>query len=142
MSITITAEQRNLLYDEILDRLSGIDDLRLVIERGDFEAAQRLGVAFSDDLHLVTEDLGWGESAPSETIELKTPPDVLRRSLDRIRDRVQGLDESDAEQRSELQANQEQHQGVVDTCDQVLSALDAEFDSEHRQNENESLRCK
>jgi hypothetical protein len=126
LSITITAEQRNLLYDEVLDRLSGIDDVRLAVNKEDYEAAQRLGIAISDDLRLVTEDLGWGESAPSEAIEPKTPPDVLRRSLDRMRDRVQRLDASEAEQRGELQANQERNQLVVETCRQVLAALGRE----------------
>lgn len=124
MSITITAEQRNLLYEEILDRLSGIDDVRMAVEKQDYEAAQRLGVAFSDDLRLVTEDLGWGESAPSKTIELKTPPDVLRRSLDRLCDRVQGIDAGEAEQRGELLANQERNQRVVDICCQVREDLE------------------
>jgi hypothetical protein len=62
VSVTITAEQRDLLYDEFLDRLSGIDDVRLAVVKEDYEAAQRLGMAISDDLRLVTEDLGWGRA--------------------------------------------------------------------------------
>jgi hypothetical protein len=124
MSITITAEQRNLLYDEMLERLSGIDDVRLAIERDDCEAAQRLGLIFSDDLRLVTEDLGWGEDAPSETIELGAPADVLRRSLGRLRERVEALDASEERERSELRKNQERNQLVVETCRQLLAYLD------------------
>jgi hypothetical protein len=31
MPLTITAEQRNLLYDDILDHLSGIGDIELAL---------------------------------------------------------------------------------------------------------------
>lgn len=109
-----------------MHRLSAIDDVRTAFEKGDFDAAQRLGVAFSDDLRLVTEDLGWGEDSPSETIELKTPPDVLRRSLSRTQEIVSGLDESEEETRSELRKNQERNQLVLDTCRQMLIDLDGE----------------
>ncbi len=125
MTPTITAEQRNLLYDEIVERLSGIDDVRLAVEKEDYEAAQRLGIAFSDALRLVTEDLGWGEKAPAEAIDLNTPPDVLRRALTRIRDAVLGLDASEAPQRLELRENQVRNELVLDACRQVLAALDA-----------------
>jgi hypothetical protein len=60
---------------------------------------------------------------------------VLRRSLDRTRDRAERLDASEAEQRGELQENQERNQLVVETCRNVLLALDRTADSEHRQNE-------
>lgn len=126
MSIVITAAQRDVLREEIMHRLSGIDDVRTAFEKGDYEAAQRLGVAFSDDLRLVTEDLGWKEDSPGEIIELKTPPDVLRRSLGRTQEIVSGLDASEETQRSELQRNQERNQLVLDACRQLLAELDDE----------------
>jgi hypothetical protein len=124
VSIAITADQRNLLYNEILNRLSGIGDMRLVVEKGDYDAAQRLGTVFSDYLRLVTEDLGWGEGTSAETIELKTPPDVLRRALSQMRDVMLGLDASEEDERAKLRENQERNRQVVETCRQVLSDLD------------------
>lgn len=126
MKITITAEQRNLLYEETLHRLSGIDDVRTAFEKADFEAAQRLGVAFSDDLRLITEGLGWGDEVSGETFELEMPADVLRRSLSRIEEIVSGLDESEERERSKLRENQERNQLVLDACRQLLAELDKE----------------
>lgn len=123
---SITANQRNLLYEDILDRLSGIDDVRLAICNEDYERAQRLGIAFSDDLRLVTEDLGWGEDGPDETIELKTPPDVLRRAFSRMRDWALRIDASEEKERTELRENEERNHLVVEACRQVLVELDGE----------------
>ncbi|HVD86713.1 MAG TPA: hypothetical protein VNB59_04830, partial [Solirubrobacterales bacterium] len=58
--ITITADQRDAVYDAVLTHLSGIGDLLLVVEENDLERAYRLGREFSDDLRLVLDDLGWG----------------------------------------------------------------------------------
>jgi hypothetical protein len=129
MTPTISADQRNLLYDHILNRLSGIADVWRAVDREDYGAAQRLGVAVSDDLRLITEDLGWGEHAPGETIALKTPPDVLRRALARMRDEVQRVDAWEEEKRGELRENQEGKHLLAEVCQQTLAHL-AEPDDE------------
>ena len=41
MSLTITAAQRDALYDQILDRLSGIGDIELAIRAGKLRDAER-----------------------------------------------------------------------------------------------------
>jgi hypothetical protein len=127
---TISSDQRNLLYDHILNRLSGIADIWRAVDREDYGAAQRLGVAVSDDLRLITEDLGWGEHAPSETIVLKTPPDVLRRALARMRDEVQRDDAWEEEKWGELRENQEGKHLLAEVCQRTLAHLDAEPDDE------------
>lgn len=120
----ITAEQRNALYEDIVDRLSAIEDVWLAVRTGTFDAASRLALAYSDELRLVVEDLGWGNAAPSESIELKTPPDVLRRVLERMRSLALGLDASEARERHELRRNHERNHLVVETCEQVLAGLE------------------
>lgn len=125
MSIAITARQRDLLYDEILDRLSGIGDVWLAVCAKDFERAGRLALAYSDDLRIVGDDLGWGDAHDRAPIELTTPPDVLRRALARMRDGAQRLDASEEAERSQLRANQEHNQLVAETCRQLLADLDA-----------------
>lgn len=60
----ITAEQRDALYDEILERLGGIDDIRMAASKGMFEMADRLAREYSDELRLVMDDLGWGGTVP------------------------------------------------------------------------------
>jgi hypothetical protein len=125
MPLTITAEQRNLLYDNILEHLSGIGDIELARRQEDYETARRLGIAFSDELRLTSEDLGWSEEAPAEVIVLKTPPDVLRRALTRLRDVALGLDASEEVERAELRENAERNHLVVAACRRVLAELDA-----------------
>ncbi len=97
MTLTITAEQRDALYGQILDRLSGIGDIELAVRAENYEAADHLGREYSDDLRLVTDDLGWGEGT-GETVELTTPPDVLRRALSRLRDAAVSHDASQREE--------------------------------------------
>jgi hypothetical protein len=123
MSLTITAQQRDALYDRILDRLSGIGDVWLAACAENFDAAERLGREYSDDLRLVLDDLGWGDGAGT-TIELTTPPDVLRRALTRLRDAAVSLDASQQAERAELRASEERNRFVVETCRQVLVGLD------------------
>jgi hypothetical protein len=124
MPIAITAEQRNLLCDDILVHLSGIGDIEMAVNKKDYETARRLGLAFSDQLRLMSEDLGWEEEAPAERIELRTPPDVLRRALSRLRDVALGLDASEEEERAELRESSERNHLVVQACRQVLTELE------------------
>ncbi len=124
MALTITATQRDLLYDDILTRLSGIGDIELAVDQDDYVTARRLGMAFSDDLRLMSEDLGWGEKGPAGVIELNTPPDVLRRALGRIRDVALGVDASEEKERAELRENAERNHLIVEACRQVLAELD------------------
>jgi hypothetical protein len=76
----ITAAQRDALYDQILDRLSGIGDIEVAIQARDYEHAERIGREYSDDLRLLLDDLGIGEG-DGGSVELNTPPEVLRRVL-------------------------------------------------------------
>lgn len=59
MTVTITSAQRDALYDQILDRLSGIGDIELAIQLENYDAAERLGREYSDDLRLLLDDLGF-----------------------------------------------------------------------------------
>ncbi|HEX2391981.1 MAG TPA: hypothetical protein VHI77_03585 [Solirubrobacterales bacterium] len=86
MPITISAAQREVLYVQVLDHLSGLGDLWLAIEGEDYPRADALGHAFADDLRLLLEDLGWPdrEELPSGgRVELTMPPDDLRRVIER-----------------------------------------------------------
>jgi hypothetical protein len=122
--ITISATQRDAIYDDVLTHLSGIDGLWLAIEREDFATADRLGREFADDLTLVLDDLGWGaESSSSESIELTTQTDVLRRVLGQLRVRAARHVQTEEEAINERREERSRAQLVVDTCDEVLSAL-------------------
>jgi hypothetical protein len=123
MTPRITAAQRDALYDQILDRLSGVDDVRLAVCAGNYDAAQRLGREYSDDLCLVVDDLGWGEGT-GKSIELSSPPEVLRRALSRLRDAAVDHHASQEGERAELREAEERDRLVVEACMQVLADLD------------------
>lgn len=126
-SLTITAEQRNALYDQILDRLSGVGDLWMVIAAGRFEEADRLGRALSEDLRLIVDDLGWGDG-DGDPVELTAPPDVLRQALDRhchdaLRREASEIVER-IETRGEMRQTRERNRQIVAACCGVLAQLD------------------
>ena len=122
---TITSEQRDVLYVEILARLTGIGDVLTVIERGEFDKAQKLADEFADYLRLLADDLGWGE-VPSGTIELKSSSDLIRRAAKRLRHMAQAGDREMEETRTSLEEWTERNNLVLRTCDQLLAEAPAE----------------
>jgi hypothetical protein len=126
MSAAITHVQRDALYDQILDRLSGIGDVWLAASTEDFETADRLGREYSDELRLVSDDLGWGKGPQVATIELTTAPDVLRRVFGRFRDVVAGERAHRQAGWAESRELEERNQLVGEACRLVLAELDAE----------------
>jgi hypothetical protein len=122
MSLTITAAQRDALYDQILDRLSGIGDIELAIQLEKYEAAQRLGREYSDDLRLLLDDLGLGDGN-GEPVELTTPPEVLHRVLPRLRDLAENLTASQEPEWIEAGYVKERNRLVSEACVAVLAKL-------------------
>jgi hypothetical protein len=123
MSVRITAAERDALYEQIIVRLSGIDDVWMAAEAEDFPRANRVAREFSDDLRLLLDDLGWGASS-SEPLELVTPPDVLRRVCTRLRGRAEAQRETEEEERAQWQQREEQTQRVLEACRRVLGELE------------------
>lgn len=124
IKIRISAAHRDALYDQILDRLSGIGDVWLAVSAEDYEAATRLGREYSDDLRLILDDLGWGEG-PGRNIELKAPPDVLRRVFDRLREAAAKQRSSEEPEWAEARELEDRNRLVAEACDTVLAGLDA-----------------
>jgi hypothetical protein len=124
VSVTITGAERDALYEHLYVRLSGIGDVWLAAEAGDFEAATRLGRDFCDDLRLLLEDLGWG-AGRGESLELRTPPEVLVRVLERIR--AAAAMEQECEERQRLASGEREAQATrtLETCRQLLEELGA-----------------
>lgn len=83
MPVTITRAQRDAIYEMVINHLTGIGDVWLSVQSGDFAAAKRLGQGFADDLRLM-DDLGWTESIDRETVALTLPPEELTRTLARL----------------------------------------------------------
>lgn len=119
MSVSISGEQRNALYKELMAHISGVDDLRLAIEEEDFPKADRLAREFVDDLRLILDGLGWGDQS-SDSVELTTPPADLRRILERLRGQAAERYEAERPEQEAFRANWDHTALVRDTCDEVL----------------------
>jgi hypothetical protein len=125
----ITAAQRDAIYRQILDSLSSASDLSLLATQGDLGAVRRLAREVADDLQLVLDVLGWGETSSGAEVELDLPVEQLRRTFARLRERA--VEEEQAAKRREdfaqelveTQAPDERSLIVIETCDQVLSGL-------------------
>jgi hypothetical protein len=122
--VCITAEQRDALYDQIMDRLSGIGDVWLAVSGRDFEQAERLGREYCDDLRLVLDDLGFGEGS-AEPVELTTAPDVLRRVMTRLCTSAIEQDRAEAPDKEAAREMEERNHLVVQACQVVLARLAA-----------------
>ena len=123
MSLTITAAQRDALYDQILDRLSGIGDIEVAIRAENYEIAERLGREYSDDLRLLLDDLGLGDREHGP-IELSAPAEVLRRVLPRLRQLAQAYTASQEAELIEVTEIMERNRLVAEACETVLAGLE------------------
>lgn len=122
MTIVITGGDRDALYERIVIRLNGIDDVYKAVEEEDWASAQELGQEFSDLLRFVCADLGWGERA-DESLRLSTPPDVLARAAAVLRD----LARSDAahyeSERRDAEEQENEARRLQQTCERLLEEL-------------------
>jgi hypothetical protein len=123
MTITITAPQRDALYDQILDRLSGIGDIEMKLKAERYEEAERIGREYSDDLRLLLDDLGIGDGS-GQAVELSTPPELLRRILPRLRKLAAGQIAGLEEERTEVRELDERNRLVSEACEAALASLD------------------
>jgi hypothetical protein len=124
MPVVITAEQRDALYDQILDRLGGIGDVWLAAKSEDYDSAERLGREYSDELRLILDDLGWGDGPEGSLIELTSDPRVLQRVFSRLRDVTESERIARAASWAESRELEERNRLVGEACLVVLEALD------------------
>jgi hypothetical protein len=123
-TVTINGVQREVFYELVLDHLSGMADLSLAVERGDFATAERLGIEFGEDLRLM-QDLGW-DSAPRKDADLTMPPEDLAEVLTRLKSDAEGGLRESADDRDSREADESaraRYQYALDTCDGLLVLL-------------------
>lgn len=120
--LTISAEQRNALYEQIMERLSGIGDVWLAASAQNFDLASRLAREFSDDLRLIVDDLEFGEGTGT-SVELVTPPVVLRRVLTRLCASAIDQDKAEAPDRAVVMQLEARNSLVVRTCQAILARI-------------------
>jgi hypothetical protein len=118
--LTLTPSERDILYQSLLVRLTGINDIYTAIEDENWDVAGRLSCEFSDLLRLA-QDLGWGSESREAT--LTAPPEVLRGALSRLRERAKTAENEELAEREELAAQGHQNQLLQDICTRHLSGL-------------------
>lgn len=122
MVLTFTVDQRNAVRDSIVDGMSGIGDIRLLIERGDLDGARRLGEEYADDLRLLNDGLGWEEEATTE-VQVDLSADLLERTLSRHCHLALMSEAGEIAERADLTQNQEANLFLVETCSRLLADI-------------------
>jgi hypothetical protein len=123
-TVKISGEERDLLYHRIMLHLSGIDRVWLAARHHDFAEADRLGRQVCDELQLVLEDLGWGETHGDGAVELASPPDLVRRVVLLLRDLASPEKADERKSREAMQNAEDENRQVREMCDGLLEALD------------------
>jgi hypothetical protein len=126
---TISGEQRDALYQLVRDHLGGLNDVWIAMEQNkDFATAERLSLEFSKDFQLL-EDLGWSEDDERMAVALTMAAGELTQILKRLHEEAEaGLSGSPQERRSreEDEKTDRRLQLAMDTCEELLVALDDE----------------
>jgi hypothetical protein len=98
-TIEISREQRQPLHRLVTQHISGIGDVYLMIEQGDFATAERFGLEFGEDIQMLN-DLGWNPDDAQDSYALTQPRHELIEALKRLRlDAEDGLDAPEDEKR-------------------------------------------
>jgi hypothetical protein len=129
VSLGVSDAEREVLCDQLLFRLSGIDAVWLAARSKEIDNAISLHRGYHDDLRVL-RDLGWGDRSWSflirkrrQAVGFSTPADALHRVFGRLRDvaAVRGVDE--ARERIDYKSHRDQNLLLADACDRVLTEL-------------------
>jgi hypothetical protein len=83
MAIILDRDQRDAIYSQIRNDLSGVDDISRLLDGGDIDAALRHRGWFEDDMRLL-DDLGWEPEPADQQFELTMPAVDLARLFSRL----------------------------------------------------------
>lgn len=119
--ITISAAERDLLYDRVLIHPSRIESVWVAAHHRDYTAAERLGRQHSDELLIVLDDLGWGDPQ-GRAVVIASPPDLLRRVTESLCE-VEEAKDADVRNGREATRKAKENQEVSAMCEVVLGQL-------------------
>lgn len=129
MAITIDADQRNALYDLLRLRISGLGDVSIAMEKGNYPAAARLGSWYAAELRLL-DDLGWAERSERTSFELTMSAAELRPLLIRLQETSTRSVEFYIARPKQDEESALGDLGAAAACGQVLNALLATTETE------------
>lgn len=125
-TITIGREQRQTLHRLVTQHMSGIGDVYMMIEAGDFATAERYGLEHGEDLRML-DDLGWDPDDARDSYPLTLPPDELIEALKRLRQDAEGglnPPEDARRDRAAYDALIEYFTRARDLCIELIDTLD------------------
>jgi len=127
VTATIDRDQRDGLYELIRNHLGAIGDVWIALEDNeDFATAERLGIEFGEDFHLLA-DIGWQPKDDREAFELTMPTHDLMEVLKRLHGEAERVLLESGTERESKEADAEtdaRFQLGLDTCEEVLVDLD------------------
>lgn len=86
MSVTLKPTARGFLRGQVLAELSGIGDIYIAADAGQWGTALALRRRYEDCMRLL-DDLGWREDDPAEEFAITMEPIPLMRVLARVHER-------------------------------------------------------
>lgn len=124
-TITLSREQRDPLHRLVTQHISGIGDVDMKLSAGDFAAAERLGLEYSEDIRML-DDLGWNPEDARQSFDLTLPPHDLIEALKRLRhDAEDGLSEKEEQRaREESDELKAYFESARDVCGALIDTLD------------------
>jgi hypothetical protein len=90
MQITIGRRQRDAIYGEVVVDLSGVGDIQIALDDGDFDAARRFRRRFEEDMRLL-DDIGWEPDPEGEEFVLSMPAVQLASALRRLSENARAI---------------------------------------------------
>ncbi len=90
MAITISRDQRDAIYQEIMLDLTGVGDIFHALNSDDFAKARQYRRRFEEDMRLL-DDLGWEPEREAEEFELTMPGPDLAGALRRLNDSARAM---------------------------------------------------
>ena len=121
-TITISREQRDPLHRLVTQHISGIGDVTMMIEAGNFAEAERFGLEYSEDIRMLN-DLGWDPDDDRESFDLTLPPLELIEVLKRLRQDAE-QDKEERRAHEEFEEVRAYFERVRDVCGELIDALD------------------
>lgn len=120
--LAIRRAQRDVLRRQVITELTGIGDVYLAVEAGQWGTALRLRERHEDAMRLL-DDLGWREDDPAEEFAITTDAARLTRCLAQLGDRAAQTIAQYVETVADDRCEVSHATSVMSACSEILAQL-------------------
>lgn len=124
----LSGEERDALVASVLDRVSGIDGIRLLIRDGKWTRLERFALEYSDLIRLGCSGAGWRSDA-GEAVVVNAPRTVLRRVVPAIERMALGAADRFRQEYEEALAELAGEEALLAACARLSDQLSREGDA-------------